>query len=267
MEKFEKFVTPTSIIEVFLLIFTIIVFSFVSTNIPELFEVGTKYFIWSIMSLAFLPTFIVLKPLILRFWSSSESRIKFFDFKIFNLEFKFWVIIINSLLTFFLFASTTFSIKAPRFQVIKLTPVGEAFFSAWAGISENFWFFMILPSIIFSVSLYFIRSSDLSLLISIISTPIIFLIYHTYVYGFDNLVASTFVYLFGLEQMIWMYLVGEALYIHARHGLNNFARVLFSEISFQTFITMILTSPITWILILLGGAIGVLKMKKRKVVG
>jgi len=233
--------------ELLWLILSLFILVFFSTNVPELMA-KAQIFWWLLISGLVLlgVSFVVPKVSDFHFnlplWEESPIIPAKYD-KLVLIAF-----IIIGLLTFFFIGQTGYAISAPEFQILELGAWGNALLSFFSATSEDIIFFSVVPALIFGVSYYFTKNLAFSFFLIILLTPFIFLTYHTYRYGFEDIVASVAVYVFGLELAVAMVVLRKLFYCHMRHGFNNFSIIIFRYMSLPTLIALILTNFWVWLI-------------------
>jgi len=168
------------------------------------------------------------------------------------------VAVIVGLATFFFISQTSYTVQMPTFQILDPGLGGTAILDFFAAIFENALFFILIPGIVFTVVYYasgiFSKGDDnqrlrgiIALVIVLISVPIIFTVYHTGTYGFENIPATTAVFVFGFEMTAWMLLMRDSLYVHARHIGNNLGILVFSSMTIETFFVELMSNWVVWL--------------------
>ncbi len=160
------------------------------------------------------------------------------------------ILVFGAFITMFFMANTGYSVSAPTFQIVQLGPAGDAILSFFAASMEDIVFFSIIPASVAGLAYFVFRNPWISLFLFVVVSPFIFVLYHMLAYGFTDVVASTAVYVFGLEMMIWVLLFRNLAWPHIRHGFNNMSKILFSAMSFETFMFMLLTNIWFWAVVI-----------------
>lgn len=172
--------------------------------------------------------------------------------------------------TFFFIGRSPYAIFAPVFQLVECNVFCNSVLSVPAAIIEDFIFFSVFYGAIFSLVLLYTKSPVVALVISTISVPFIFLIFHLLVYGFSDVVNSTAVLIFGFEQVFIMLLFRDLIIVHARHVANNLSGEIFSQMSFSGLVLALLNSIWFWVIILIlavGVFLWIKFLRKKNVVG
>ena len=234
-------------IEIMLLLTGIAIISWYSVNYPPLWEKAKTYWMLSVTSLTcILASFVITKFFKINYNTPIAEK-GFVDIP------KKWLgglIVFLFLGTFFFIAKEGYAIASPSFQVIELGMWGDALLSIPSAWAEDFFFFSFLAGLIFTISYYVLGKNPIpALIITTIAVPILFMTYHSYVYGFTDIVSSVTVFIFGLEQMGWLSVLRFMGIIHARHVGNNLSKIIFSQISITTFFTLILTNVWFWLIV------------------
>jgi hypothetical protein len=246
--------------EIILIILTLIVIGWYTFNYPKLIDKAKDFERLGIIgAVGVLAGFVVMKtPMNLNVPLSEKPLFPVFTKKIL-LAFS----LIIGIVTFVAISASPYSIEAPTFQIVDLGTFGEALLDAAAAITEDIVFFAVVPGITFTIVYYASKSPILALIFVLILSPSVFLVYHTLHYGFTDVVASTAVFFFGLEMTAWMIVMREIFYCHMRHIGNNLGKLIFTSMSFETFVISILTSLWTWIIVAAIVVILVVRFKNR----
>ena len=162
--------------------------------------------------------------------------------------------------------SPTFEVvTAPIFQVLQVnTPISVAL-SVFAAFSEDFLFFLVLPSFIFGIVYMFSKNFYLSLVIALFLSPAIFAGFHYSRAGTAQTISTAqgtvvrefslaIVFLFGLIMTAWVVAMKNLLFpmiIHASNNeavsffYNNVIDITFLFYVFTAFVIVITASRLT----------------------
>jgi len=152
------------------------------------------------------------------------------------------------IVTFFVLSITDYSITAPEFQILEVGLGGNVMLTVAAAWMEDLFFFAVIPGILFSVGFWLSKRFWPSITLSVIISPVIFMVYHLAVYGFTNQVALVFLLITGLEWVIMSMLLRDITYVHVRHIGNNLGLLIFKQFSFTTFMIFMLTNIWIWVI-------------------
>lgn len=256
--------TKEKIFEVlFVLGMAAFVLIFYATNIPALMTSAQLYW-WLLMGGMIFIIFSFITPKVgdwifdMPLWSESPVIPKQYDK---------WLLIgfiAIGLLTFFIIGRTGYAIAGGvDFQIIEPGIWGEAILKFFCALPEDVIFFSVVPALIFLLAYGLTKNIPFSFFLILLITPVVFLLYHTLHYGFENIVASTAVYLFGLELSGAILLFRKLLYAHLRHGANNASIALFKQMSLSSFFIILLTSLWVWLIFIIVILVIILKVLKK----
>lgn len=126
------------------------------------------------------------------------------------------------MLVFWIGASETTIIGVPSFQIIDLGISGVIVVTIAMAIMEDFIFFgLVAPTISGLGRVMSMGNQLVGTGLSIIVTPLIFVLYHFLVYGASDLQASFFVGGFALVVTTYILTFRDILGVHALHITNN----------------------------------------------
>lgn len=253
--------------ELMLLLLSLGVLSWFAVNIPNFFEVSRVWLILGLFAAVAISFSFIIKKI-----GNFNLNMPLAETGFLKIDRKyiFMFALVIFLVTFFFVGRSQYSIFAPKFQVIECDILCNTFLSIPTAIIENQVFFSVFYGLIFSFVLLYTRSPLLALVISTFIMPLLFLAYHTLQYGFQDVVSSTAVVLFGIEQIAIMLLLRDMIVIHARHIGNNFAKELFSQMTLTTFFITLFSSWVFWVavvILVLGIVMWVRVLRKKNVKG
>ena len=241
--------TIPKVFELLLLILALFALVFFSTNIPELMS-KAQLFWWLLISGFILIGFGFLIPKVGDFefnvplWEESPVIPEKYD--------KFLLVgfLLIGLATLFFIGRTGYAISAPEFQILELGYWGNGILSFFAAFAEDIIFFGCVPALIFGVVYYVTKNFPLSVFLVVVVTPLVFVIYHTYHYGFEDIVSTSAVYIFGLELSVAMVVLRKLFYAHMRHGFNNMSIVIFKYMTMEALFVWLLSNLWFWVVII-----------------
>jgi hypothetical protein len=244
--------TGRVIAEIFLIIFGLIALAFLTINTTN-WEIAQIFLIFGTMG------FLII---VWAYVTKGKGKSDIFDVAIDGpplvpggrkLHYIFFIFMF--LFTFFLLASSEYRIAVPSFQLVELGMLGDIILTFAALLMEDIFFFVAVPGVVFSFFYWVTKNFWVSAAAVILISPVTFMLFHMAVYGFTNMAAMTFVYVFGLEMVIMMVLFRDVTYPHVRHAGNNLGILIFSQMSLQTFFVNLTTSIAFWIVLIAAGGI------------
>lgn len=227
-------ITKNSVIILVLFLIGLIFLAFYKTNVPSIAEVSFTY--------------LVLGILVFVIWAVSKlikqkDSVDFPNPVIFENETTFFgkisprmngiitlAIFIFALIVFFSISGKTgFQIvAAPQYQAVEADPTVASLLSVFAAWTEDLFFFGCMTAVVFGVSYMLSRNFWASFVTTLFITPLIFMGFHFFRYGFTALISTESVLIFGFLMVSYVLMMRDLrlpLFIHAS---NNAALTLVS---------------------------------------
>jgi hypothetical protein len=246
------------IFEIFVILISIAILSFLTIN-TILWEVAQTFWIFGLMGIIGITVAHVI---------SGKGKTDVIDVAIaeegilpINQKVLYILFFVAFLGTFFMLANTDYRIAAPAFELVDLGLGGSAMLTFAAAIMEDIFFFVLIPGLVFSGAYWLTKRFWVSIILVMLICPTVFMLYHLNVYGFANQAAMMFVFVFGAEMTGMMLLLRNVMYVHMRHVGNNLGILIFDQMSFETFMTVVIGSPITWGIVAILIIIGFVKLR------
>lgn len=245
--------------EMILIVVAIIVIGWYATNYPKLWD-DAKTFLFLIIGAGLSVTFsFIINRTKLNFDVPLAEKPLFWTKRII-----FIISAVGLLASFFFLARTGYAIESQDFQLVELGIGGDAILKIFAAIAEDVLFFAVVPGLIFVIVFYFTKENAMiALIFVVILTPSVFVTYHTLRYGFDDIVKTTAVFLFGLEMTGWMIVFRDLIYVHARHIGNNVGQLIFKQMTLGTFFILLLTSWAFWAIVIVIAILIYFRLRKK----
>jgi len=230
-------ITTTKIVSIFIYLLITSFLIWVIVNDPMNFKYGLIYF--SMMTLWFIATLFDLTfknyfrggDLIDTVSEEPREKRPFRILKnLTTFQYLLIVFVICGTVFFSIQSTGKLLVTAPTFQVLSFTQSlwYSSFLTGLVGVMETLFFFCFIFPTIYSLIYLRTREIILSLFTSILITSLIFVGFHSLVYGTANIVASISVFIFGIRECIFIYLFRSAFLPIADHFTNNFCATWFN---------------------------------------
>jgi len=132
---------------------------------------------------------------------------------------------------FYIGASETTILKVPSFQIVDLGMAGVAIVTIAMAIGEDFIFFGLLAPTVSGIGRVISMGNQvIGVILSIIITPITFVMYHFLVYGATDLSSSMFVWMFATVVTSYTLVFRTLVFAHCLHVTNNITLKIASAI-------------------------------------
>lgn len=258
------------VVELVLISLGIIVLAFYSVNVDRTTIQQNPDIFW-ILGLSSL-IIIILGFLIKNINSKYDLNIPIWEEGLLKIDYRYdkLIIIFSVILGLFTFFTIglksgvfKYTIDAPFYSAVKVNTMGNALLSFVAAMMEDIFFFAAMPGLLFFLFYLLAKNPIISIIFLILFNPFIFTLFHARVYGFSDIVNSIATFVFGLEMTLFMIFVGRIAYCHLRHGFNNAALIIFSQMSISYFILSILSSIWFWFVIIFSVFIFVIRKLNR----
>lgn len=164
---------------------------------------------------------------------TEEPREQVFKLLRFKYRYMFIIFFFASLVYSLRVASTGLAlVDAPTFEVIQFgsNTFYRAFLSGIAGLFENFFFFGVILAIIRSnVSIRLHAPLPVASFVAVLTTAGVFVMYHSLVYGFTNIIATQSVFIFGFMFGALTVTFKSLVPADMLHFSNNFTITIFRQ--------------------------------------
>jgi len=138
---------------------------------------------------------------------------------------------------------------APAFQLVEVGTysIGAAIATVCSAVMEDIFFFGVILGMVYGLTYGFTRNPWIALFTALFLVPLIFMLFHTAVYGFSDVVGMVITFVFGLEQTVIVIFTGKLVWSHMRHGANNAGKLIFTAVTFTGFIISVIGSLWFWV--------------------
>ena len=110
-------------------------------------------------------------------------------------------------------------------QILDLGITGEVMLTTIAAVAEDLLFFGFIPFAIFGILFMLTKNPYIAFVFAIVFNPFIFMFYHFYVYGLENMSASVSVWVFALINTVIVMIMRNLMMTHFFHVFNNLGTV------------------------------------------